>query len=79
MEKVHKDDSSASEYIAEKVLSYKMEMGVDTMRKRKYEVLGETGEIDEVPRDRDAIRGNSTLGDNNEEVEEDAKRTSCPV
>jgi hypothetical protein len=24
-------------YIAEKALSYKMEMGVDTMRKRKYE------------------------------------------
>jgi hypothetical protein len=64
-------------YIAEKALSYKMEMGVDTMRKRKYEVLEETEVIDEVPTDRDIISENSTLGDNNEEVEEDAKRTSC--
>jgi hypothetical protein len=62
MEKVHKDDSSDSEYMLEKVPFYRLEMGVRT-KKRKYEVLGETGEIDEVPTDRDAIMGNSTHGD----------------
>ena len=64
MEIVHEDDSSDSEYLVEKVLSYRMEMGVETVKKRKYEVLGETGEIDEVPTDKDAIMGNLTLGDN---------------
>jgi hypothetical protein len=53
MEKVHKDDSS--EYMVEKVPCYKLKMVVRTVKKRKYEVLGETGEIDEVPADRDTI------------------------
>jgi hypothetical protein len=52
MEKVYKDDSSDSEYMVEKVPSYKLKMGVRTVKKRKHEVLGETGEIDEVPTDR---------------------------
>jgi hypothetical protein len=60
MEKVHKDDSSDSEYIVEKVLSYRM--GVETVKRRKYEVLGEAEEIDEISTDRDAIMGNSTYG-----------------
>jgi hypothetical protein len=63
MEKVHKDDSSESEYTVEKAPSYKLKMGVRMVKKRKYEVLGETGEIDEVPTDRDAIISNSTHGD----------------
>jgi hypothetical protein len=42
---------------------------VETVKKRKYEVLGETVEINEAPTDRDAIMknstyGNSALGDN---------------
>jgi hypothetical protein len=69
MEKVHKDDSSDSEYLVEKALPYRMEMDVETVKKRKYEVLGETVEINEVSTDRGAIikdstYGNSAIGDN---------------
>ena len=63
MEKVHKNDSSDSEYRVEKVPSYKLKMGVRTVKKRKYKILGENREIDEIPTDRDAIMGNSTHGD----------------
>jgi hypothetical protein len=63
MEKVHKDDSSDPGYMVEKVPSYKIKMGVGTVKKRKHEILGETGEIDEVPADRDTIMGNTTHGD----------------
>jgi hypothetical protein len=38
MKKVHKDDSSGSEYQVEKVLLYRIEMGVETVKKRKYAV-----------------------------------------
>ena len=62
MEKVHKDDSSDSEYLVEKVLLYRMEMAMETVKKRKYKVLGETVEVNEVPTDRDAIMKNSTYG-----------------
>jgi hypothetical protein len=48
--------------MVEQVPFYRLEMSV-RMKKRKYEVLGETGEIDEVPTDRDAIMSNSTHGD----------------
>ena len=41
----------------EKVPSYELTMGVRTVKKRK------TGEIDEIPIDRDAIMGNFTHGD----------------
>ena len=36
---------------------------METVKKSKYEVLGETGEINEVHTDRDTIMGNSTYGD----------------
>jgi hypothetical protein len=62
-EKVHKDDSSDSEHMKEKDPSYKLKMSVRTVKKRKHEVLGEIGEIDEIPIDRDAIMGNFTHGD----------------
>jgi hypothetical protein len=63
MEKVHKDDSSESEYMVETVPSYKLKMGVRMIKKRKYEDLGETGESDEMHTDRDAIMGNTTHED----------------
>ena len=62
MGKVHKGASSDSEYIVEKVPSYKSEMGVRT-KKWKYEVLEDTEEIDEAPTDREVIMGNSTHRD----------------
>jgi hypothetical protein len=62
MEKVHEDDSNDSEYMVENVPSYKSKMDVRTVKKRKYEVLGETGEIREVPTERNAIMGNSPTG-----------------
>jgi hypothetical protein len=39
MEKVHKDDSSDSEYLVEKVLPYRMEMAVEGDREEE-EVRG---------------------------------------
>jgi hypothetical protein len=45
------------------VKSPRMEMDVAMVEKRKYEVLGEAEEIDEVSTDRDDIMGNSTHGD----------------
>jgi hypothetical protein len=63
MEKVHKDDSSDHEYKVEKAPSYKLEMTVRSVKKRKYEVLVENEEIDEIPTARDAIMGNSVHGD----------------
>jgi hypothetical protein len=39
MEKVHEDDSNDSEYMVEKVPSYKLTMGARTIKNRKYEVL----------------------------------------
>jgi hypothetical protein len=62
MKKVHKDDSSDSDCQVEKVLTNRMGMTVEAVNKKKYEVLGETVEIDEVPTDRDAIMKNSTYG-----------------
>ena len=63
MKKVHKDDSSDSEYLVEKVLLYRMEMDVETVKKREYKVPGEAKEINEVHIDRVTIMGNSTYGD----------------
>jgi hypothetical protein len=57
MEKVHKGDSSDYDH------SYKLEMDVRSARKRKYEVLAENEEIDELPTVRDIIMDTSTHGD----------------
>ena len=43
--------------------SPRMEMDVAAVEKRKYEVLGEVEEIDEVSTDRDTIMADSTHGD----------------
>jgi hypothetical protein len=63
MEKVHKDDSSDYEYKVEKAPFHKLKMDVRSVKKRKYKVLAENEEIDEIPTARDAIMGNSTHGD----------------
>jgi hypothetical protein len=55
MERVCKDNSYDSAYIVEKVLSNRMKMVRDMMKKRKYEALGETRKIDETPTVRDSI------------------------
>jgi hypothetical protein len=63
MEKVHKGDSSAYELKMEKNPPYKLEMNERSARKRKYEVLAENEEINELPTVRDTIMDNSTHGD----------------
>jgi hypothetical protein len=64
----------------EKVPSYKLEMAVRSVKKRKYEVLVENEEIDEIPTAKDAIVGNFTHGDSalddNDEYEPREHQTS---
>ena len=66
MEKVHKDDSSESGHVVEKVPSYKLKMGVRMVKKSKYEILGENGEIDEIQTDRDTHDTNDRGRQHNE-------------
>jgi hypothetical protein len=63
LEKDHKNDSSDSECMVGKFPPYKLKMGVRMVKKRKYEVRGETEEIDEATTDMDASTSNSTYGD----------------
>jgi hypothetical protein len=78
MEKVHKDDSSDYEYKMGNAPFYKL--AVRSVKKRKYKVLAENEEIDEIPTARDAIMGNSTHGDSalddNDEYEPQEHQTS---
>jgi hypothetical protein len=75
MKKVHKDDSSDSELQVKKILLYRMEKDVETVKEKKYELLVETGmkrkyedlkateEINEVSTERDTIMKDSAHGD----------------
>jgi hypothetical protein len=63
MKKVHKDDSSDYVCPVERALLYRMEMDVETVKKRVNNMTGEAKEINEVHIDRYAIMGNSNYGD----------------